>query len=57
MDNEIFIHDTLLEADVSLCQGVTIEFTRKVYSSNENERAIPEIIVSAGNITEPVTVR
>ena len=42
---------------ISFVLGVTIKFTKKGYSVKEGEAAVPEIVVSAGDITKPVTIR
>ena len=42
---------------IFLVVGVTIKFTRKAYNVKEGEAAVPEIVVSAGDVTEPITIR
>ena len=37
--------------------GVTVSFTNKAYGTDEDKQALPEIVVSSGDITEPITIR
>ena len=46
-----------LENHITSFSGVSVRFTRKAYSSKEGEPALPEIVISAGDISEPTTIR
>ena len=37
-------------------QGVTVQFTKKVYSGTEDKPDLPEIVISGGDITEPTII-
>ena len=37
--------------------GVTVKFTKETYSGTEGMQVLPEIVVSAGDITQPTTIR
>ena len=37
-------------------QGVSVQFTKKVYSGTEDKPDLPEIVISGGDITEPTII-
>ncbi|XP_028398895.1 uncharacterized protein LOC114521039 isoform X22 [Dendronephthya gigantea] len=43
--------------DGKTCKGVVVQFKEKVYGGKEGESALPEIVVTPGYLTAPITIR